>query len=412
MDLDHFNIRTQKLAETQRFYEQILGLTPGARPVQPLNGAWLYNERQAVLHLLESAPSSLATGPLDHVAFACTGLGALLGRLDREGIARLARAIPGTPFVQVQFLDPNGVMIEANFTDETLEEPSASMATDGHTHFARLKATASREVHTVTAHGITTAYERCGAGPLLLLIHGAEADRTSFAPVLPLLSQHFTCITYDQRDTGDTLNPPDDYTAADLADDAAALIASLVTSLAPKVHVWGNSYGGMVAQELALRHPQCIDSLVLGVTFQRGASALANPDLFYSLRQRQLSDPAARLELLSLFFSPHTAAHRPELVNQALQAFSARAPQSQARRSRVTQQFNSEGRLAGISARTLVLGAMQDRVIDPLNTWRIAREIPGATLTMLGGVGHALAFEAPDHTARVIGDFLRDPARG
>src|SRR5580693_8042496 len=407
MDLDHFNIRTQKLAETQRFYEQILGLTPGARPVQPLNGAWLYNDRQAVLHLLESAPSSLATGPLDHVAFACTGLGALLARLDREGIARLARAIPGTPFVQVQFLDPNGIMVEANFTRRRPEEPSASLAIEGHTHLAQLRA-ASREVRTVTAHGITTTYERCGAGPLLLLIHGAEADRSSFAPVLPLLSQHFTCITYDQRDTGDTLNPPDDYTAADLADDAAALIASL----APKAHVWGNSYGGMVAQELALRHPHCIDSLVLGVTFQRGAAALANPDLFYALRQRQLNDPGARLELLSLFFSPHTAAHRPELVNQALQAFSARAPESQARRSRVTQQFNSEGRLAGISARTLVLGAMQDRVIDPLNTWRIAQEIPGATLTMLGGVGHALAFEAPDRTARVIADFLRDRDRG
>ena len=73
---------------------------------------------------------------------------------------------------------------------------------------------------------------------------------------------------------GETINRSDDYTAADLADDAAALIASL----APKAHVWGNSYGGMVAQELALRHPRCIDSLVLGVTFQRGASALANPD--------------------------------------------------------------------------------------------------------------------------------------
>ena len=88
-----------------------------------------------------------------------------------------------------------------------------------------------------------------------------------------------------------------------------------------------------------------------------------------------------------------------------------RRQESQARRSRVTQQFNSEGRLAGISARTLVLGAMQDRVIDPLNTWRIAQEIPGASLTMLGGVGHALAFEAPDRTARVIADFLRDRAR-
>src|ERR1700737_739713 len=103
MDLDHFNIRTQRLAETVQFYEQVLGLAPGPRPTQPLNGSWLYNERQAVLHLLESVPSALATGPLDHVAFACSGLKALLGRLEHAGIARIARAIPGTPIVQVQF---------------------------------------------------------------------------------------------------------------------------------------------------------------------------------------------------------------------------------------------------------------------------------------------------------------------
>jgi pimeloyl-ACP methyl ester carboxylesterase len=50
---------------------------------------------------------------------------------------------------------------------------------------------------------------------------------------------------------------------------------------------------------------------------------------------------------------------------------------------------------------------MQDRVIDPSNSWRLAQEIPNSTLTLLGGVGHALAFEAPDRTARAIVDFLR-----
>jgi pimeloyl-ACP methyl ester carboxylesterase/catechol 2,3-dioxygenase-like lactoylglutathione lyase family enzyme len=408
MDLDHFNIRTQKLAQTVNFYEQILGLSPGLRPAQPLNGSWLYNERQAVLHLLESPASAVATGPLDHVAFACSGLQALLERLDRAGIARIARAIPGTPYVQVQFLDPNGVMVEANFTDELLNEPSESLNTDGHRHFARLRTEAGRAVHTFEGNGITTTYELCGSGPLLVLIHGAEADRKSFAPVLPALSQHFTCLTYDQRDTGDTRNPPQDYTAADLADDAAALLASL----APEAHVWGNSYGGMVAQELALRHPRAVDALILGVTFQRGASALANPELFQALRQRQQSDPNARLELLSLFFSPQTAERRPELIRDALEAFSQRAPDIQARRTRVTQQFNSEGRLAGIQARTLVLGAMQDRVIDPVSSWRMAQEIPAATLTLLGGVGHALAFEAPERVARVITDFLRAQPHG
>ena len=63
-----------------------------------------------------------------------------------------------------------------------------------------------------------------------------------------------------------------------------------------------------------------------------------------------------------------------ELIRDALEAFSQRAPDIQARRTRVTQQFNSEGRLAGIQARTLVLGAMQDRVIDPVSSWRMAQD--------------------------------------
>jgi 3-oxoadipate enol-lactonase len=293
-------------------------------------------------------------------------------------------------------------MIEVNFTDEVFDGESASLELDAHSHLAQVRIERSRSVKVLRANGIATTYEICGAGPPLILIHGAEADRKSFAPLIPALAQHFTCVTYDQRDTGDTTNPPEPYSAADLGDDAAALIASLGS----RAYVWGTSYGGMIAQELALRHPACIEALVLSVTFQRGKSALANPEAFNALRARAQTDPIARHELMSLFFSPQTAQRRPELIANVLKVLSQREPDAKARRTQVSETFNSEGRAAGIQARALVLGAMEDRVIDPMASWRLAQEIPNAELTMLDGLGHALAFENPARVASVVINFL------
>jgi 3-oxoadipate enol-lactonase len=402
MELDHFNIRTTKLEETVRFYKTLMALRPGDRPSQPLNGSWLYSGPRAVLHLLESSPAALATGPLDHVAFACSGLSSFLSRMDNAGVPHVTRSIPGTPIVQVQFLDPNGVMIEANFTDEAFDGVSALLELDAHSHLTQVSIERSRSVKVLRANGIATTYDICGIGPTLILIHGAEADRKSFAPLIPALARHFTCVTYDQRDTGDTTNPPDSYSAADLGDDAAALIASL----GQRAYVWGTSYGGMIAQELALRHPACIEALVLSVTFQRGKSALANPEAFDALRVRAQTDPSARHELMSLFFSPQTAQRRPEVIANALKVLSKREPDAKARRAQASETFNSEGRAAGIQARALVLGAMEDRVIDPMTSWRLAQEMPHAQLSMLDGLGHALAFENPARVASVVTNFL------
>ena len=133
-------------------------------------------------------------------------------------------------------------------------------------------------METIRANDTTIAFKRTGDGPPLLLLHGAEADHSQFDAFGALLAPHFTVIAYDQRDSGETRNPPAPYGPAELADDAAALIKALGYE---RAHVFGTSLGGIIAQMLASRHPDCIDRLVLSSTFRPGTSlATINPEEF------------------------------------------------------------------------------------------------------------------------------------
>ena len=88
--LDHFNIRTRKLADTVRFYEDILGLEKGARPNFAFPGAWMYSEGKAVVHLVDISstdePQKPDSGVVHHVAFASRGFAGMKQRLKSRGM--------------------------------------------------------------------------------------------------------------------------------------------------------------------------------------------------------------------------------------------------------------------------------------------------------------------------------------
>jgi 3-oxoadipate enol-lactonase len=128
-----------------------------------------------------------------------------------------------------------------------------------------------------------------------------------------LLAGHFTVIAYDQRDSGGTRNPPVPYGLAEMADDAAALIAALGYE---RAHVFGTSLGGVIAQVLAARHPGRIDRLVLSSTFRAGVPPLSiNPEVFPRLAALRAGLPGTAAEIATYFFpAAHIAAH-PEVVD-------------------------------------------------------------------------------------------------
>jgi len=117
--LDHFNIRTRKLAETVQFYEGVLGLEKGARPNFAFPGAWMYSEGRPVVHLVDISSTAEAQKPdsgcVHHVAFVSRGFDAMRQRLQSKGMHFEARQVPGGDLWQIFVHDPNGVMIELNY---------------------------------------------------------------------------------------------------------------------------------------------------------------------------------------------------------------------------------------------------------------------------------------------------------
>ena len=116
-------------------------------------------------------------------------------------------------------------------------------------------------------NGVELVYEMHGAGEPLVLIHGAQSDRSIFTHLLPDFVDQFQVLVFDQRGSGQSEKPDIAYTMGMIADDTAALMDHL--DFAP-AHVYGVSMGGMIAQELAIRHGAAVRSLVLGCTTPGG----------------------------------------------------------------------------------------------------------------------------------------------
>ena len=122
--LDHFNIRTRRLADTVRFYEDVLGLEKGARPNFAFPGAWMYSEGKAVVHLVDISSTDEAqkpdSGVVHHVAFVSRGFDAMKTRLTSKDMPFDARQVPGGDLWQIFVNDPNGVACCSGYGDSYL----------------------------------------------------------------------------------------------------------------------------------------------------------------------------------------------------------------------------------------------------------------------------------------------------
>ena len=253
-------------------------------------------------------------------------------------------------------------------------------------------------------------YERAGEGPPLLFISGTGSDLRNKPNVFDgPLAKAFDVVAYDQRGLGRSEKPDADYTMADYADDAAALLDHLGWA---STRVTGVSFGGMVAQELVLRHPARVERLVLACTSPGGAGGPSYP--FHELqhltgeaRARHLipvsdtrrddawaaANPDAFAQLLAMSSAPDPYVGEPRRAMGARRQLEARAG------------HDTWDRLGRIACPVLIAAGRYDGVALPATQERMASRIPGAELQWFEG-GHL--FMIQDRTANpAIVEFLR-----
>jgi catechol 2,3-dioxygenase-like lactoylglutathione lyase family enzyme len=129
--IDHLSIRTTRLAETRRFYVEVLGLEEGYRPPFKFGGAWLYSNGLAAVHVVEidrQNPGPVVeylgegalteadnSGSVDHLAFTATDAPGMKARFEKLGVPYRERLVPSMNLTQLFVDDPNGITIELNF---------------------------------------------------------------------------------------------------------------------------------------------------------------------------------------------------------------------------------------------------------------------------------------------------------
>jgi 3-oxoadipate enol-lactonase len=233
------------------------------------------------------------------------------------------------------------------------------------------------------------------ASPLILL-EGLGGDIPGWRRNVPHLSVGHRVIAYDFRGNGRSDKPNEPLTMETFVEDTAALLDELDIE---RAHVYGQSFGGMVAQELALERPARVRSLVLAATHAGTARA---SKLGPSLGAVPKGRPYLAL------YSEAFAREHPEHVTDDLRVGSEnpQPPHAGRRQWEAFQGWDAWDRLGRIACPTLVLHGTEDRVVAVENARRLAADIPGAELVMLEGAGHVYHSERADEADRVVLEFL------
>jgi pimeloyl-ACP methyl ester carboxylesterase len=264
-------------------------------------------------------------------------------------------------------------------------------------------------VEVVLANGLEIAYQRVGAGPPLVLVHGAAEDGRAWQPQLAALGDEFTVVAWDEPGAGRSSDVPADFGLADYANCLATLIEAL--ALGP-AHVAGLSWGGTVAQELYRLHPGLVATLILADAYAGWKGSLGEEEVRARVAgaSRMLAAPAKEFDptLPGLF-----AAEPPvEFVSLLNEVAAAVRPESLRTQLFLMAETDQRDLLPQIAVPTLLIwGELDAR--SPLSVARqFEHAIPDTQLVVIPGCGHVSNLEQPEQFNEALREFCRAHSSG
>jgi pimeloyl-ACP methyl ester carboxylesterase len=250
--------------------------------------------------------------------------------------------------------------------------------------------------------------EQVGEGPDVLLIGGGGDTVESWQFQLDGLADRYRMTAFDNRGAGRTAMPEGGASVEEMADDAAGVLRALAI---PAAHVAGFSGGSIVSQELALRHPGLVRSLVLQSTWPVMDPYLRSWLLF--VRWLVEVAPSERAFLEAFFLDIYTArAHNDGTVAQIIdEVLAFPHKQSTEDLQRYLDAFldhDTSERLPQITAPTLVLAGGRDSTSRPELCRAVAELIPGARFEVFEEEAHQPFQEIPDEWNARVDAFWRE----
>jgi pimeloyl-ACP methyl ester carboxylesterase len=274
----------------------------------------------------------------------------------------------------------------------------------------------SIEVKKVKVGEIEMAYYTRGNGKPLVMINGLKSTLSTWDPaLLALLEKKYQLILFDNRGIGFSTDTTEDHTTiAQMADDTAGLIKALDLK---QVSVLGWSMGARIGQQLAIRHPDLIEKLVLcapnaGGTHQKAAAEEVTKSLTSTQRTpeqtMQLFFPsnaagmAAGLAYQTRLNQDLTSGTIPNDVNVGFQTFER---QTRARGSLWDNSDSNYDKLDSIKIPVLLTDGKEDIINPPENVQILASRIPFAWTAYFEG-GHAFLYQDYQRFAELVILFL------